>query len=93
MTDVVALLEQERAKVPKEIFYARRPPYPPRILSKPYLERYEPRTLAQYDGKRGSAIKHVSLLTPSALTQQTRICVFKSFPNSYVIKCIPGTPV
>ena len=60
MTKVAAPLEQERAKVHKEIFYARRPPYPPRILSKPYPERYELRTLAQYDGKRGSAIKHVS---------------------------------
>ena len=60
MTEVAAFLEQEKAKVPKEIFYARRPLYPLRILSKPYLERYEPRTLAQYDGKRGSAIKHVS---------------------------------
>ena len=46
MIEVATLLEQEKAKVPKEIFYARRPPYPPRILSKPYPERYEPRTLA-----------------------------------------------
>ena len=48
------------AKVPKEIFYARRPPYSLRILSKSYLERYEPRTFAQYDGRRESAIEHVS---------------------------------
>ena len=60
MTDVAALLEQERAKVPKEIFYARRPPYPPRILSKPYLERYEP-NFGTIRWQRGSAIKHVSM--------------------------------
>ena len=42
MAEVVALLEQERARAPKERFYARRPLYPLRILSKPYPERYEP---------------------------------------------------
>ena len=42
MAEVAALLEQERARAPKERFYARRPPYPLRILSKPYPERYEP---------------------------------------------------
>jgi len=43
MAEVAALLEQERARAPKERFYAQRPPYPLRILSKSYLERYEPR--------------------------------------------------
>ena len=38
---VAALSEQERARAPKERFYAQRPPYPLRILSKSYLERYE----------------------------------------------------
>ena len=47
MAEVVALLEQERAKTPKERFYARRPPYPLKVLSKPYHERYEPRAFAQ----------------------------------------------
>ena len=60
MVEVVALLEQERAKAPKKRFYARRPPYPLRILNKPYPERYEPRTFAQYNGRRESAIKHMS---------------------------------
>ena len=60
MAKVAALLDLERAKVPKEIFYAWRPPYPLRILNKPYPERYEPWTFAQYDGERGSAIKHMS---------------------------------
>ena len=41
MAEVVALLEQERARTPKERFYARRPSYPLRVLSKPYPKRYE----------------------------------------------------
>ena len=60
MVEVTTLLVQERARTPKERFYARRPPYPLRVLSKPYLERYEPRAFAQYDGKKGSAVKYVS---------------------------------
>ena len=43
MAEVAALLEQERARAPNERFYARRPSYPLRVLSKPYPERYEPR--------------------------------------------------
>jgi len=60
MAKVAALLEQERARASKERFYARRPPYPLRVLSKPYPERYEPRAFAQYDGRKGSAVEHVS---------------------------------
>ena len=60
MADVTALLEQERAKVPKERLYARRPFYPLRILSKLYPKRYEPRTFTQYDGRRGSVVEHIS---------------------------------
>ena len=60
MVEVAALLEQERAKTPKERFYARRPPYPLRVLNKPYPERYESRAFAQYDGRKGSVAEHVS---------------------------------
>ena len=56
MAEVAALLEQEIAKTPKERFYAQRPPYPLKVLSKPYPERYEPRAVAQYDGRKGSAV-------------------------------------
>ena len=41
-----AFLEQERARAPKKRFYAQRPPYPLRILSKPYPKRYEPRVFS-----------------------------------------------
>ena len=60
MADVATLLEQERAKAPKERFYARRSLYPLRILSNPYLDIYEPRTFTQYDGRGGSVIENVS---------------------------------
>ena len=60
MAEVAALLEQKRASTPKERFYARRPPYPLKVLSKPYAERYEPRAFAQYNGRKGSAVEHVS---------------------------------
>ena len=46
VAEVTALLEQERARAPKERFYARRPPYPLKVLSKLYPERYEPRAFA-----------------------------------------------
>ena len=52
--------KQERARTPKERFYARRPPYPLKVLSKPYPERYELRAFAQYDGRKGIAVEHVS---------------------------------
>ena len=60
MAEVAALLEQERARAPKERFYARRPPYLLKILSKPYPERYEPWTFTQYDGRKRSVVEHVS---------------------------------
>ena len=60
MAKVAALLEQERARAPKERFYARRPPYPLRVLSKLYPERYKPWVFAQYDGRKGSAIEHMT---------------------------------
>ena len=55
MVDIVALLDQERAKAPKE-----RPPYLLRILNKPNPKRFEPRTFAQYDGRKGSDVEHAS---------------------------------
>ena len=60
MAEVATLLEQERAKAPKERFYAQKPLYRLRVLSKLYLERYKPRAFTQYDGRKGSAVEHVS---------------------------------
>lgn len=60
MADVVALLEQEKAKMPKERFHSRRPPYPIRLLNKPYIDKYRHLTFSQYDGRKDNTIKHVS---------------------------------
>ena len=60
MAEVAALLERERARALKERFNAQWPPYPLKVLSKLYLERYEPWAFEQYDGRKGSAIEHVS---------------------------------
>ena len=60
MADVVALLEREKAKMSKERLFFRRPPYPMELLNKSYSERYELSTFAQYNGRKGSAIEHMS---------------------------------
>ena len=60
MAEVATLLEQERARTPKERFYTRRPPYPPKVLSKPYPKRYELKAFTQYDNRKGSTVEHVS---------------------------------
>ena len=77
MAEVAALLEQERARAPKERFYPRRPPYPLRVLSKPYPERYEPRAFAQYDGRKGSVVKHVNkfIETLGPYTADENLCL------------------
>ena len=42
MAEVVALLEQEKAKALKERFHVRRLSYLLRIFSKPYPKKYDP---------------------------------------------------
>ena len=99
MAEVVALLEQERARAPKERFYARRPPYPLKVLSKPYLKRYEPRAFAQYDGRKGSAVEYLSkfidTLSPHAANEDLCLREFsKSLCNrayTWYIKLKPGS--
>lgn len=60
MVDVAALLENEKAKLPKERLFLRRPLYPVKLLNKPYPKRYEPPTFSQYDIRKGSTVEHVS---------------------------------
>lgn len=92
MAEVVALLEQERVRGLKERFYARRPLYPLRVLSKLYPERYEPRAFAQYDGRKGSAVEHVSkFIDTLGLTPQTKTYVFENFLNHRVTGPTLGT--
>ena len=63
MAEVTALLEQEKARAPKERFYARRPHYPLKVLSKLYPKRYEPWAFALYDGRKGNAVEHEATVT------------------------------
>ena len=60
LSDFTTLLERERLNQPKEPrHFVGRPPYPAKLLSKPYLEKYETLTFSLYDGKKGNAIEHV----------------------------------
>ena len=40
--------------------YVHKTPYPAKLLSKPYLAKYETPTFALYDGRKGNVMKHVS---------------------------------
>ncbi|KAK9983661.1 hypothetical protein SO802_033186 [Lithocarpus litseifolius] len=86
MAEVAAFLEQERARALKERFYARRPPYPLRVLSKPYLERWEDiqsdpepnlRKLLSQKKKRKEA--------PTTDSDDTPQCVRVRGPNGRII--------
>ena len=67
----------------KERFYPRKPPHPLRILSKPYLDRYEPQTFTQYEGRKGNAIEHMSkfidTLGPYATDEDLCLWEFSKF--------------
>ena len=61
LTDVNALLEQEREKlsgIPKQ--FSRDPPFPPELFGKPYPKGYKPPKFHPFDGRNGSAVEHVS---------------------------------
>ena len=60
MADVVALLEREKAKMSKERLSLEGHHTPMELLNKSYSERYELSTFAQYNGRKGSAIEHMS---------------------------------
>uniref|UniRef100_A0A2N9F490 Integrase catalytic domain-containing protein n=1 Tax=Fagus sylvatica TaxID=28930 RepID=A0A2N9F490_FAGSY len=61
MSDVADLLKQEREKNPKEPrHFVRKPPYPMELLNRPYLEKYIVPTFSRFDGRKGSALVHIS---------------------------------
>uniref|UniRef100_A0A2N9GAK5 RNA-directed DNA polymerase n=1 Tax=Fagus sylvatica TaxID=28930 RepID=A0A2N9GAK5_FAGSY len=61
MSDVADLLKQERERAPKEPrHFVRRPPYPIELLKEPYPEKYDTPVFALFDGRRGSAMEHIS---------------------------------
>ena len=61
MYDVADLLNQEREKNPKEPrHFVRKPPYPTELLKQPYPEKYIVPTFSRFDGRKGSALVHIS---------------------------------
>ena len=61
MSDVADLLKQERERPLKEPrHFVRRPSYPIELLKEPYLEKYDTSTFALFDGRKGSAMEHIS---------------------------------
>ena len=61
LSDLTTLLERERLSQPIEPrHFVCRPPYPTKLLSKPYPEKYETPTFSLYDGRKGNAIEHVN---------------------------------
>ena len=61
MSDVADLLKQERERLPKEPrHFVRRPPYSIKLLKEPYPKKYYTPTFALFDGRKRSAIEHIS---------------------------------
>uniref|UniRef100_A0A2N9IB95 RNA-directed DNA polymerase n=1 Tax=Fagus sylvatica TaxID=28930 RepID=A0A2N9IB95_FAGSY len=66
MSDVADLLKQEREKNPKEPrLFVRKPPYPAELLKQPYPEKYIAPTFSRFDGRKGSALVHISKFVDS----------------------------
>uniref|UniRef100_A0A2N9EWH9 Retrotransposon gag domain-containing protein n=1 Tax=Fagus sylvatica TaxID=28930 RepID=A0A2N9EWH9_FAGSY len=61
MSDIADLLKQEREKNPKESrLFVRKPPYPAELLKQSYPEKYIAPTFSRFDGRKGSALVHIS---------------------------------
>ena len=61
MSDMADLLKQERERPPKKPrHFVRKPPYPKELLKEPYSEKYDTPNFSLFDGRKGSAIEHIS---------------------------------
>ena len=61
LSDVVALIEKEREKLPKKTrHFVCQPLYSLELLNKPYPKNYEIPTFSLFDGRKRSALEHVS---------------------------------
>jgi hypothetical protein len=61
MSDVADLLKQEREKNAKEPrHFVRKALYPVELLNQPYPEKYVVPTFSHFDGRKGSALVHIS---------------------------------
>ena len=86
LTDVSALLEQEREKlsrVPKQ--FSRDPPFPPELLGKPYPKGYEHPKLHHFFGRNKSVVEHINRLvhTMGCYTGDKELCL-REFAKSLV---------
>ena len=86
LADVSALLEQEREKlsgIPKQFSWD--PPFPSKLLSKPYPKGYEPPKFHSFDGRNGSVIEHVSrfIHTMGLYIRDQELCL-REFAKSLV---------
>uniref|UniRef100_A0A2N9HG17 RNA-directed DNA polymerase n=1 Tax=Fagus sylvatica TaxID=28930 RepID=A0A2N9HG17_FAGSY len=51
----------ERERPPKEPrHFVRKPPYPKELLKEPYPEKYDTPNFSLFDGRKGSAVEHIS---------------------------------
>ena len=61
LSDVVALIEKEQEKLPKKTrHFVCQPLYSLELLNKPYPKNYEIPTFSPFDGRKRSALEHVS---------------------------------
>ena len=61
LSEVADLLQQEREKILKEPrHFVKKPPYPAELLKQPYPDKYVTPTFSCFDGRKGSALVHVS---------------------------------
>uniref|UniRef100_A0A2N9F8A9 Retrotransposon gag domain-containing protein n=1 Tax=Fagus sylvatica TaxID=28930 RepID=A0A2N9F8A9_FAGSY len=61
LSDVVALIEKEREKLPKRTrHFVCQPLYSLELLNKPYPKNYEIPTFSLFDGRKRSALEHVT---------------------------------
>ena len=61
LSKVADLLQQEREKTLREPrHFVRKPPYPAKLLKQPYPDKYVTLTFSRFNGRKGSALVHVS---------------------------------
>ena len=95
MFDVADLLKQEKEKNPKEPrHFVRKPPYPMELLNQPYPEKYVAPTFSRFNGRKGSALVHISKFIDSmgAYAGNGDLCLHE-FPSPLMIELIYGTPL
>uniref|UniRef100_A0A2N9G8E1 RNA-directed DNA polymerase n=1 Tax=Fagus sylvatica TaxID=28930 RepID=A0A2N9G8E1_FAGSY len=67
MSDVEQTSSSKKGKrIPKEPrLFVRKPPYPAELLKQPYPEKYIAPTFSRFDGRKGSALVHISKFVDS----------------------------